>query len=529
MSLTRAVPLALLVSACALGGDDGSSISQAISGTASINVNSSSVAVTLTSDAQWSLTKTGSVSGNTVTWNVTATKTATVSGQLVVQGHLNVTNSGSGPATLGNIVVNLQTRVSNTWKSASADVANGTLGDAATTAKIHAAASSENKSSFTENAASGKLEFMDATNNTVFSLIPEVTINAGQTRSLLFQATFDNNVLHLATGTPIRAEVIVSFGNATATGNSTPNVDINGNGLIDWDEKRVRSVPTRLSVTVPPTTNGNTTPTLKDTASDIIGEGVTVGSTWFNLGPTGGTVVAQVSGVGTVTNCAHLTSPGQTVTSGGFTFQQVGAINLQACNTQTVSAPPACTHGTPNCAWASNDFRIFTQTSWEGNGKSTLEASYDNVYASTFGTLTIGTTGGPTASWTSVQAIENYLPQAGSPAPLDSTSVDATSTSSHAFGGEAVALSLNIAFSDANVTPHYQTLAFGDVRVCGTSTAADGQTVRGVLALTNSLLSFGPQPSIDALYPVLLQLNASFDNGTVSTWAQEHLVNGACP
>src|SRR5688572_25272056 len=179
-SANRVLPIAVLLSACALGGDDGTSVSQAISGTASISLSSASAAVTLTSDAKWTLTKTGSVSGNTVTWNISATKTATVSGQLVVQGQLTVTNTGSGPATIGNIVVNLQTRVNNKWVTASSDVANATLGDAATTAKIHAAASSENKSSFTENAASGTLEFMDATNNTVFSLVPEVEIASGE-------------------------------------------------------------------------------------------------------------------------------------------------------------------------------------------------------------------------------------------------------------------------------------------------------------------------------------------------------------
>ena len=528
-AVTRFLPLLAIVPACALGGDDGGSVSQAISGTASISLSSSSAAVTLSSDAQWALSKTGSVSGNTVTWTITATKTATVSGQLVVQGQLTVTNNGSGPATIGNIVVNLQTRVNNNWKSASADVANATLGDAATTAKIHAAASSEGKSSFTENSASGKLEFMDATNNTVFSLVPEVSINAGQTRTLLFQAAFNNNVLHLASGTQIRAEVIVSFGNATANGNSTANVDINGNGSIDWDEHRIRSVPTRLTLAVPQTTTCNTTPVLTDTLDDIVSEGVTVGSVWFNLGATSGTVVAQVTGEGTVTNCAHLRSPGKTVSIGGYTFQQAGAVNLQACNTQTISGPPPCTHGTPDCGWANNDFKTYTQSTWEGTGKSTLEAGYNAAFASTFGTLTIGDSSGFTASWTTVGNVEAYLPQGGAPGVLDANTVDTTSTSSGIFGGEAAALTLNVAFADANLTPSYGTLQFGDLHVCTTGTSADGKTVSEVLGYTNQLLSFGPVSEINSIGPVLVMLNAAFDNGTVSSWAQEHLVNGTCP
>jgi hypothetical protein len=216
------------------------------------------------------------------------------------------------------------------------------------------------------------------------------------------------------------------------------------------------------------------------------------------------------------------------VSIGGFTFQQVGALNLQACNTQTINAPPACTHGTPDCAWANGDFRIFTQTSWEGTGKSLLETSYNAVFASTFGTLTIGDASGFTASWTTVGNVEAYLPQGGTPGMLDANTVDTTSTSSHGFGGQAVALTLNVAFADAGVTPGYGTLKFGDVHVCTTGTSADGLTVRDLLAYTNTLLSFGPLSEINSIAPVLSELNASFDNGTVSSWAQEHLVNGPC-
>src|SRR5580698_6883527 len=65
-----------------------------------------------TSNTAWTLLKTGSVdtSTQTVTWTITTTKGATVGGNLVVDGDLDLTNIGNGPATLGNIVVNLQTR-----------------------------------------------------------------------------------------------------------------------------------------------------------------------------------------------------------------------------------------------------------------------------------------------------------------------------------------------------------------------------------------------------------------------------------
>jgi len=264
-------------------------------GKADLSLRNSSARLTLTSDTEWTLEKTGSLSGSLVSWIITAIEGTTVAGHLVVNGQMTVTNSGSGPATVGNIVVNLQTKSGNQWATRSSDIADATSGDAATTANIHKAASSENLASFTENGASGSLNFMDATNNTIFSLVPQVMIGAGQTRALLFSAEFDNNnaALQLTAGNQIRAEIIVSFGNAIANGNSTANVDINGNGAIDGDEARVRSVPSRLTMTVPAPVNGNGTVSLTDTIDDITATGdVTFTNATFNLGATSGTVTA---------------------------------------------------------------------------------------------------------------------------------------------------------------------------------------------------------------------------------------------
>jgi hypothetical protein len=520
----------MLISACAIGGDEGTSVRQSLGGTASINLSNASARATLTSDSQWTLTKTGSVSGSTVTWNISATKTATVSGQLVLQGQMTVTNSGSGPATIGNIVVNLQKRVSNKWVSASADVADATSGDAATTANIFKQASSENLSSFTENSASGSLEFMDATNNTVFSLVPEATIPAGGTKSLLFQATFDNNVLGLAPGTSIRSEVIVSFGNATATGNSAPNIDINGNGIIDSDEARVRSVPSRLTLTVPPQDNTNTTPTLSDTLNDIVGVGVTVSNVQFNLGATGGSVTATVSGSGSVTNCAHLTSDDVWVTSGGFTFLQSAGLDLEACDTEDVGST-ACTPGTQGCAWNSGALTTYDQSNsgW-GDGATIAGTLLLNNFQSFYGASGVTIGSGIIANFDSATAVFNYLPQVGTVGTLTSNLANPTDSSAGAFGGDVLALTLNVRFSDGGVLPYTSATAFGDLYVCGYATVSN-QTVRQFLANANTVLGGG---SVSGLTPDLadqlaVSLNASFSGGTPSTFAQTYLVNGTCP
>ncbi|HMC61051.1 MAG TPA: hypothetical protein VKJ01_17815, partial [Candidatus Solibacter sp.] len=204
-----AAPILLLASYAL--ADDGSK--------ASVLLSTSNAAITQTSDTAWSLAKTGALvpATSTVNWAITATQGATVGGHLVVSGFMDVVNTGSGPATIGNIVVNLQALVGGRFVTESSDIADSTKGDAATTAHVVARATTENAAVFTENGASGKLAFMDKTTNTIFSLVPPVTIPAGATVHLLFSAAFDNNVLKLAAGTAARTEVIVTFGRSSGT------------------------------------------------------------------------------------------------------------------------------------------------------------------------------------------------------------------------------------------------------------------------------------------------------------------------
>src|SRR5262249_39918455 len=145
---------------------------------------------------------TGSTVNNgagTVTWTINATKSDGGT-TFTVHGAVTVTNTGSAAATIGNIVVNLQKpnspkKGSNApYVSIAADVADATNGDGATSANIVAAGSQEDaatnaawltnnytvagvKGTFTEKPGkSGSLEFTDASNNTVFSLVPQPII-----------------------------------------------------------------------------------------------------------------------------------------------------------------------------------------------------------------------------------------------------------------------------------------------------------------------------------------------------------------
>ena len=270
---------------------------------ASLVLSNCNSALCNTNDTEWSLDKTPQkqdftgAGSHTIKWLVSATRGQTSENTIQVNGVVTVTNSGSLPAPIGNIVINLQKpRSSNTgacstipWVSAAANVANAFAGDAATSVNIVAAASAESADCnalqgaanytvsgatgvFIETASSGKLEFTDASTNTPWSLNPQQSLAPNESVTLLYVATFNNNVLGLPVDSNVRAEVIVSFGNAGprgGSGASAANVDINGNSVTDTDETLVRSVACRVSQSVPALIAGNDSVTLRDETADL--------------------------------------------------------------------------------------------------------------------------------------------------------------------------------------------------------------------------------------------------------------------
>jgi hypothetical protein len=503
---------------------------------ASVMLSNAAATISQTSDTDWKLEKTGVVSGSTVTWIITATQGQTVSGHLFITGFMAVTNAGTAGATIGNIVVNLQTKSGSSWVTQSSDVANATHGDAATSVSIDPHASSENKPSFTENAASGRLLFMDANNNTAFSLVPQMTIPAGKTVNLLYSALFDNNVLKLSSGTAARAEVIVSFGNSGPSSASAQNIDINGNGSIDADEAWIRSVPARVTLSVPAAAAANTTPTLTDTAADIATTGtVTFSNPVFDLGTISGTVTAQLdrgTSGGSITNCAHLKGTGATATVGTFTFPNIPGVDVEACNTQTISAT-ACTPGAVGCGWHNGDMVTFSEDNWgdaAGGAANLLTSNFSTVYPTN--TVTVGDPHFFSILFSGADPIIAYLPALGTPGVLDATLLDPGSTSSGEFGGEVTALRINVDFSDAGVLHGTAAIHFGDLHICNLTAPAgfNGQTVRQFLGTASTTLSAGPSAvAIVDLDQTANALNNAFGAGGVSSFAQQHLINGACP
>jgi hypothetical protein len=88
---------------------------------------------------------------------------------------------------------------------------------------------------------------------------------------------------------------------------------------------------------------------------------------------------------------------------------------------------------------------------------------------------------------------------------------------------------LNVDFADAHFLGATAPITLGDLALCGVA-VADGTSVRGLLAIANNLLGGLPGSySIADVESILNSVNGAFFAGTPSQFAQDHLVNGACP
>jgi hypothetical protein len=411
---------------------------------ASLTLQNCDTAICYKNNTPWTLTKTGAFTPTnpnvpgvgTVTWTVTATKGTKSDNFIEVNGFVSIKNSGSADATIGNIVVNLQKRATPpggqpTWVSAAADMADATLGNAATAAHIAKAASSENVAAnasvgannyttpgggegvFVKTAGSGTIAFTDVNGNTAFSLVPEKVIPPDGVVDLKYTATFNNSILGLPAGAQIRTEVIVSFGNAGGRGDSgasSVNIDINGSGVIDEDEAHVRSVPCRTSKDLPPLEECNSTVILMDTDPDSISKSGTV--SWDSFATTIGgglgieaitdtavrTVTVNVAGGangGQVCNTAELNGASHSVFVGNYEFPCCTGVDLDAPSCVDVPKENAEPCVGPGCDPTPLEGCTYTQGGWgaepHGNNVGALLA---NNFAAVYpgGEVTIGGT-----------------------------------------------------------------------------------------------------------------------------------------
>jgi hypothetical protein len=185
--------------------------------------------------------------------------------------------------------------------------------------------------------------------------------------------------------------------------------------------------------------------------------------------------------------------------------------------------------------WQNGDLITYPSDEWGNPATSAaalLSSQFNSVYPSAL-EVGIPDTSGFSMLFTIAGAVQAYLPATGAPDALNEDLLNPSSSPSGIFGGVVVALQLNVDFSDAGKTAGNVPVHFGDLRLCdyALTPGLNGKTVREILAIANTLLGGGTTPfTINEVALVASSLDASFDGGTVSAFAQDSLVNSAsCP
>jgi uncharacterized repeat protein (TIGR01451 family) len=192
----------------------------------------------------------------------------------------------------------------------------------------------------------------------------------------------------------------------------------------------------------------------------------------------------------------------------------------------TITCPPntnvACAN-LPSCTFSA------TQGGWGAppNGNNIgmlLKNNFALVYPAGFVEVGIPGGGGFSVKFTSAAAIQAYLPAGSTPAALNQDYSNPSSTSAGVFGGQVLALQLNVDFGDRGLTPS-SSGPVGNLVYNDPSSALNGQTVRQILALANIALGGGNAGvSVGDLNVLVTSLNEAFDNCTTTSWAKTYIL-----
>ena len=195
---------------------------------------------------------------------------------------------------------------------------------------------------------------------------------------------------------------------------------------------------------------------------------------------------------------------------------------------------PTFTVDTSGC-WSGSVFVTFTQGGWGARAQLSLPCwpgtVRDALFPSVFPAgVTIGDPPNGSATFTTSQAVEDFLPAAGTfSQPLIGGSIDPQTTSAGVFAGQVLALQLNVGFSDAYSGCSGGTgsdlcfpLGFGDMLLgnpiitpsLSNTPGLIGKSVREFLAIANTALGGGLTPySVSALNTIADELNRSYLDG----------------
>jgi len=185
------------------------------------------------------------------------------------------------------------------------------------------------------------------------------------------------------------------------------------------------------------------------------------------------------------------------------------------------------------------DFITYSQDSWgtlHTAASDLLDDQFDLQYP---GGVEIGIIGPPgnSALFTNSTAVLVYLPADGLPGPLQNDLQDPVTTSAGAFGGNVLALQLSVDFNDAGLLAGSAGIPFGDLILFDLPFPdVNGLPVRDFLAAANTCLGGGScllpleeNGADGAMVLTTLSLALSFEGGTPSQFAQDHLALPAQP
>ena len=559
---------------------------------ASINLLGSSMSYCNTVNNTWDLTKTvdqdNVVSGTSVTWTVTATKNnggPAPDPTFCVEGTLVINNAGAGTATIGNIVVNAQRRFvisgKQRWVSASADIADKVNRDLATQANIVAAGSQEDPGwnafvnspatytttggfgTFTENAASGSIEFADGDWNDVLANNAYV-VGPGATVTLQYKAFFNGALLNIdPLGDHLRTEVLVTFANAGARGGSGASLsttDITGDGVNDgW----VRTVPVRASLDVPPLEQCNDTVTMVDVmdanpngvSAEVTGGTMPESMTASPSATTTWTLITTLTGEGTIENDVTLTGTETACCDAANAFASALVTVTQEVCTTCVQCPCGESEVIPGrCNPCSGDgFCTFTQGKYNNNAGNAiatvvLPANYATIWSAglRIGSQTDALQGSApwTALWTpdalGLATLQQYIGGNTAGSSLGADLTNPATSADKGLGSQTLALTLSIGLSGAGVVPAvpgpFANTQLGNVVVCPVSGPVVGPcpvptlTMSQILGIANALLSGGTVSGWDSTSMRGFlgdNINPSFDDCVPSAWALTHTAGGS--
>lgn len=186
--------------------------------------------------------------------------------------------------------------------------------------------------------------------------------------------------------------------------------------------------------------------------------------------------------------------------------------------------------------WTAGALVTNSQSDWSTTAP--LSSGFLTVYPNA--QVTVGLPSpGFSMTFTGPSFIEAYLPTGGAPGALTANVNDPTTTSAGIFGGDVLALQLNVDFSDKGLLLGTSGVPLGNLILTNFTTlpALNGLTVRQFLGDVNTLLGGGSSIySIAQLAPnngvdvdVAAQINVAFQAGSPSTFAQNHLVPPTTP